>query len=120
MLHVCRQRCHAQFVNLVKLFRIRQRCTRHPPQLPIKPEVVLQGNSPDRDRFLFDLNLFLGLDRFVQAVRIATPRHQTTRKVINNNDLTLLHHIMHIPLKHIFCFQRIFQIIGQVVKIGIV
>ncbi len=59
-------------VDLVELRRLRHRGTGHPGQLVIEPEVVLQRDRGQGLVLLFDLDLFLGLDRLVHTFAVTS------------------------------------------------
>jgi hypothetical protein len=80
---------HVQVVDLLKLGSFGFGGTRHARQLLVHAEVVLKGDGGERLVFPFDLDLFLGLHRLVQAVAPAAAGHQTPRELVNDDDFAV-------------------------------
>ena len=85
-----------QLVNLLELRSLGFCRARHAAQFLVKPEVVLEGDRGQRLIFLADRHALLRLDRLVQSVAPAPPRHQSSGKGVHNDHLTVLHHVLHI------------------------
>ncbi len=120
VLHICRQRCYAQFVDFVELFGIGEGCTRHTRQMVVEAKIILQSDGGDGGCFALNANPFFGFDCFVQAVRIATAGHHPPREIINDDNFAALHHIFHIFFEHIFGAEGVVEIVGQLVKARLV
>ena len=53
----------------------------------VHAEVVLQGDGGEGLCSGLDMDTLLGFDRLVQAIRIATSIHDTTRLLVDDHDL---------------------------------
>jgi hypothetical protein len=51
--------------------------------------------------FLLDAHTFLCLDGLVQPITPSAARHQPAGKLINDNDLAVLHHIFNVALYNV-------------------
>src|SRR5690606_2215023 len=67
-----------QLVYLVELFGFGNGGTRHPGQLLVHAEVVLDGDGGVGDRFTLYLDAFFGFHRLVQAIGPAAAGHQAS------------------------------------------
>ncbi len=64
----------------------------------IEAEVVLEGDSGQRLVFFADADAFFGLDGLMEAVGPAAARHEAAGKSIDDDDIAVLDHIVHIAL----------------------
>ena len=104
---------HLERVNLVQLLRLGLRGARHPGQLLVHPEVVLVGDRRQRDGLPLDAHALLGLDRLVQALRVAPPVHHSPGELVDDHHLALPHHVVAIALVDELRFQRGVEEAGQ-------
>ena len=70
-----------------------------PDELLVHAEVVLEGDRGEGLVLALDLHLLLGLDRLVQAVRPAPAGHEAARELVDDDDLAVLHHVVHVALE---------------------
>ena len=47
---------------------------------------------------LCDLDVLLGLDGLMQTLGVAAAEHQTAGELVDDDDLAVLDHIVHVPL----------------------
>ena len=85
-----------QLVDLVELGGFRFGCTGHTGQLLEHAEVILEGNRSQRLIFALDLDVFLGLDRLMQAVRPAAAWHHASGELVDDDYLTVFDHVFHV------------------------
>ena len=92
----------------------------HARQLVVHPEVVLEGDGRQRLALLFDPNAFLGLDRLVEPIAVAPPEHQAPRKLVDDDDLPVLHHVLDVAVVQGLRAQRLLGVVHQldVLRIG--
>ncbi len=64
----------------------------------VEAEIVLDGDGGQRLRLALDGDLFLRLDRLVQAVAPAAAGHLAARIFVHDDDLVVLDHILHVLL----------------------
>ena len=85
----------------------------HAGQLLVLAEVVLEGDGRERLVLALDLHLLLGLDRLVQAVAPAPARHQPAGELVDDDDLAVLHHVVHVALEQRVRAQRLVDVVEQ-------
>ena len=61
-----------------------------PASFGIEPEIVLEGDRGERLVLLLDERSFLGLQRLVQAVRVAPALHHAAGELVDDDDLVVL------------------------------
>ena len=91
---------HIQFVDLVELLGLGIGGTGHAGQLLVHAEIVLEGDRGQGLVLVLDRDPFLGLDGLVQAVGPAPARHETAGELVDDHDLAVLDHIVHVTLVH--------------------
>ena len=96
--HVGRDHHHVQIIDPRELFRLGVRGSGHAGKFGVHAEVVLDGDGGQRLVLLLDLDLLLGLHRLVQPVAPAASGHQAAGKLVHDDDLVILQHVVHIPL----------------------
>ena len=74
--------------------------SRHPGQLVVEAEIVLEGDGGEGDVFLLDPDALSGLERLVEPVAVAAPGHEAPRELIDDDDLIVLDHVVHVPLEY--------------------
>ena len=87
-----------QLVGVAELLLLGQRGTGHAGQLAVQAEVVLEGDGGEGLALVLHLDAFLGLDGLVQALVIAAAEHQAAGELVDNDDLPVAHHIVHVAL----------------------
>ena len=86
-----------QVVNLLELGSLRFCCSRHARQLLVHPEVVLEGDCGECLVLSFDLDVLFRFDRLMEPVGPSSPRHQSTRELVDDDDLPIFHHVVDVP-----------------------
>ena len=72
---------------------------RHPRELLVEAEEVLEGDRRHRAGLLLDPHVLLGLDRLVQPVRPAAPEEHAARELVDDEDLAVVgHHVVDVAL----------------------
>ena len=61
----------------------------HAGELLVEAEVVLEGDRGERLVLGLDLDVLLGLERLVQAFRIAPARHHAAGELVDDDDLAV-------------------------------
>ena len=70
----------------------------HARELVVHPEEVLEGDRRQCLIFIGNLDLFLRFDGLMQTVRPAAARHQPAGELVHDDDLSVLDHIIHVPV----------------------
>ena len=68
-------------------------------------EEVLEGNGSQSAALSLNLHMLLGLDSLVKAVRVTASRHDTSRKLVDNQNLVVLYHVILVAEHQIVCPQ---------------
>ncbi len=110
---------HGVPVDLDELRLLRLRGTRHPGQLLVEPEEVLVRDRSGRDVLAFDLHLLLCLDGLVQPLRVPPAVHHASGELIDDDDLAVAHHVVHISLVACVGAQRGVDVLEQLQVLGI-
>ncbi|MCU0293902.1 MAG: hypothetical protein MUF10_18275 [Thermoanaerobaculaceae bacterium] len=110
-------------VDLRELVRLGLGRARHAGQLLVHAEVVLQRDRGQGLVLGLDLDAFLGLDRLVQPVGPAPPRHQPARELVDDDDLAVLDDVLAVELVQGVGAQRLLDGVqaldlGRVVEVG--
>ena len=78
---------HVKVVDAAELLFLRKRRAGHAGELAVKPEEILEGDGGKRFVLARDRNALLGLDCLMQTLVVSPTVHQTTRKLVDNDDL---------------------------------
>ena len=85
-------------VNLVEFRSFGFRCSRHTGQLFVHAEIILERDRGEGLILALNLHILLGLDRLMQPVGPAPPRHQASGKFIHNDHFAVFDHILDVLL----------------------
>ncbi len=96
-----------ELVDLVELLRLGVGGAGHAGQLVVEAEVVLIADRRHRLVLFLDLDAFLGLDRLVQAVRPAAPRHLPAGELVDDDDLAFVDEVVDVALVERVRLQRL-------------
>ena len=96
-----------EFVDAPELRCLGLGGTGHTRELVVHTEVVLQGDGCEGLRCILHLNILLRLDSLVQAIRVATALHDTTCLLVDNLNLVVDKHILHLLLEHEVCLEQL-------------
>ena len=97
---------HVQIVNAFEFFFLRLGRAGHAGDFFVHAEVVLEGDGGQRLAFPLHLHVLLGLDGLMQTIGIAAAHHQTAGELVHDDDLAVLHHVVHVPLHEGVGLQR--------------
>ena len=92
----------------------------HAGQLIVHAEVVLEGDGGERLVLVFDLDPFLGLQRLVQPLAVAPPRHQTAGELVDDNHLAVLDDVIHVQLEKRVGFEGLGDVMQQFDAAGVI
>ncbi len=120
---VRRDHRHVKVVNLLEFGLFSVGGTGHARQLLVHAEEVLEGDAGQRLRFALDLDVFFGFDRLVQTIAPAAAGHQTAGEFVNDDDLSLLHHVIAVALVKNVRAQTLLHVvihlnIGRIIQIA--
>ena len=117
-----RNRHHVHAVDIAELLFLRQSRTGHTCFLPELVKKVLESDGGQGLALPLYLHPLLGLDGLVQAVGITPPGHDTTGKLIHNQHLVVLNHIVLVTEHQVVGPQSQNDIVLdlQILRVGIV
>ena len=84
-----------------------------PDELLVLAEVVLEGDGGERLVLALDLDAFLGFDGLVQAVAPVAARHQAAGELVDDDDLAVLDHVLHVELIVDVRAERLLDVVEQ-------
>ena len=90
-------------VGIAELLLLSQSRTSHTSLLVELVEEVLEGNRSQSLALPTHIYMLLCLNRLMQSVRITTARHNTSGKLINNQNLIVLYYIVLITEHQVVC-----------------
>ena len=88
-----------ELVDLRELLRFGVRRAGHAGELCVLAEVILEGDRRERLVLALDFHLLFRFHGLVQAVAPAPPGHQAARELVDDDDLALLHHVVHVAVE---------------------
>ena len=110
---VGRQHYGVETINLLEFKGFGIGSPRHPRQLVVDPEVVLEGDRGQCLVFVLDLHPFFGFDGLMQTFRPAATRHGPSGMLINDHDLAILDDVIDVALKQGMGPQRRVDVVQQ-------
>ena len=113
---------HVEIIDLLELYGLGIGGAGHARQFFVHAEVVLNRDSGQGLVFLADADLLFGLNCLVETVRPAPAGHEPASELVNNENLPLLDHIIHIALEQGIRFERLVNVVegadlGRVVEV---
>ena len=103
-----------QRINRAELRFLRLRRTRHARKFRIQTEIVLERNRRIGLILAPDLHAFLRLDRLMKPVGISAPDHESTRKFVYDDDLSVVDDIIFVALEQLMRLQRLLNVMVQI------
>ena len=102
-----------ELVDLGEFVRFGRRRSGHAGELLVEAEIVLEGDRGEGDVLGLDGDAFLGLERLVQAFRIAPSRHHAAGELVDDDDLVAAHDIVLVALEQLVGAQRLIDVMDQ-------
>ena len=116
--HVGRDRHDLEAVDLVELVGLGQRRAGHAGELLVEAEVVLDRDRRDGHVLGLDLDVLLGLDGLVQALRPAAAFHDAARELVDDLDLAVDHEVLDPVAVERLGAQRLDQVVDHLARAG--
>ena len=104
---------HAQLVDVVELGRLGLGRARHPRDLVVHPEVVLQGDGGVGLVLLLDRDRFLGLDGLVQPLGVAPALQHPAGELVDDQDLAVAHDVLVVALVELLGPDGVLQVVDE-------
>ena len=102
-----------EVVDLDELLLLGLRRARHPGELLVEAEVVLQRDRRERDVLLADRDTLLRLDRLVEALAPAAAFHDPAGVLVDDLDLAVLHDVVDVALVERLRLERLRQVVDE-------
>ena len=99
-----------EIVDVEELVGFRQRRARHARELFVHAEVVLEGDRGERLVFRLDRLAFLRLQRLMQAVGKAPPRHHAPGELVDQHDLVVADDVILVAMEQLVRAQRLIDV----------
>ena len=109
--HVGRHLEHFELVDVHELVGLGERRAGHAGELLVHAEVVLEGDRGERLVLRLDRLVLLGLQRLVQAFRIAPARHHAAGELVDDDDLAVAHDVVLVALEQLVRAQRLVDVV---------
>ena len=110
---VRRDKRDLQSVDLLKFSRFSICSTGHSTELLVHAEIVLEGNGCQRLILASDRNSLFCFNSLMKPVRPSTPRHKSSGKLVDDNNLSTLNNVVHITLKRGVGSQRLLHVVHE-------
>ena len=104
---------NVQLVDIPELLLLGESGARHARELVIETEVVLKCDGSQGLGFAGNLNAFFGLNRLVEPLIVPAAKHEAAGKLIHNDNLPILDHIVNIPLHHPISLDCLIDVVGE-------
>ena len=108
--HVGRDFQHFEIVDVQELVGLGQRRAGHAGELLVHAEIVLERDRGERLVLRLDRLMLLGLERLVQAFRIAPARHHAAGELVDDDDLAVAHDVVLVALEQLVRAQRLVDV----------
>ncbi len=102
-----------EFVDVLELVGLGHRRAGHAGELVVHAEIVLEGDRGERLVFRLDRLMFLGLERLVQAFRIAAAGHHAAGEFVDDDDLAVAHDVVLVALEQLVRAQRLIDVVDD-------
>ena len=106
---------HVELVNALEFFLLRLGRAGHAGELAVHAEIILERDGRQRLALALHLHELLRLDGLMQTVAVAAADHQAAGELIDDNDLVVLHHVVHVALHQRVGAQRGVDVVQQLV-----
>ena len=111
--YVGRHLDHFEPVGLAELGRLGHRRAGHARELRKQSEIILIGDRGQRLILGLDLDVFLGLERLVQALGVAPALHHAARELVDDDDFVVLHDVVFVAREQLVRAQRLVHVVNQ-------
>ena len=102
-----------QLVDFGEFVRLGRGRAGHAGELLVETEIVLERDRGERDVFGLDGDVFLGLERLMQAFGIAAARHHASGELVDDDDLAVADDIVLVALEELVGAQRLVDVMDQ-------
>ena len=98
-------------VDVAELLGFGRRRTGHAGEVLVEAEVVLEGDRGQRLVLGLDLDVFLGLQRLVQALGIAAARHHAAGELVDDHHFVVADDVVLVLVEHLVGAERRVEVV---------
>ena len=102
---------HVEPVDVEELVGLGGGRAGHAGELLVEAEVVLEGDRGERLVLGLDLDVLLGLQRLVQAFRVAPALHHAAGELVDDDDLAAFDDVVAVALEQLVGLQRLVDVV---------
>ena len=111
---------HVEIVDIQELVGLGRGRAGHAGELAVEAEVVLEGDRGERLVLGLDLDVLLGLERLVQAFRIAPALHHAAGELVDDHHLAVADDVVLVALEQGVGAQRLVHVVDEGGVLGVV
>ena len=111
--HVGRHLDDVEAVDVAEFLGFGRRRAGHAGKLVVHAEIVLEGDRGQRLVLRLDGDVLLGLERLVQAFRIAAARHHAAGEFVDDDDLVVADDVVLVLLEQPVRLQRVVDVMDD-------
>ncbi len=111
--HVGRHLDHVEAVNVQELLGLGDGGAGHAGELPVEPEIVLEGDGGERLVLGLDAHMLLGLERLMQSFGIAPALHHAPGELVDDDHLVVLDDVVAVALEQGVGAQRLLHVVDD-------
>ncbi len=102
-----------QLVDLGEFVGLGRRRAGHAREFLVEAEIVLEGDRGEGDVLRLNRDALLGLERLMQAFRIAPARHHAAGEFVDDDDLVVAHDIVLVELEQLVRAQGLIDVVDE-------
>ena len=102
---------HFEIVDVLELVGLGRRGAGHAGELLVHAEIILERDRGERLVLRLDRLMLLGLERLMQAFRIAPARHHAAGELVDDDDLAVAHDVVLVALEQLVRAQRLIDVV---------
>ena len=111
---------NVQLIDSAEFLLLGHGGARHTGELVIEAEIVLEGDGSQGLGLVGNLHVLLGLDSLVEPLVIPAAEHEAPGELVHDDDLSVLHHVVNVPLHHAVGLDGLVDVVGEggVLRVG--
>ena len=103
----------SRLVDVHEFVGLGQRRAGHAGELLVEAEIILEGDRGERLVLGLDLDVLLGLERLVQALRIAAAFHHAAGELVDDDHLVVLDDVVLVAQEQLVRAQRLLDVMDE-------
>ena len=111
--HVGRNLDHVELVDLGEFVGLGRGGAGHAGELPVKAEIILEGDRGEGDILRLDGDMLLGFERLMEALRIAPPGHHAAGEFVDDHDLVVADDVILVAMEQGMGLQGLLHVMND-------